>query len=289
MKQPNQKFNISRKGYDTTEVDTFIVNQAEAHAKVSQEQRARIEELRTQLAQVQKTIEGYKKKSDLIAASIAAAVDKADEIEKLSKLKYGQEIARLKAFQEKWTLYYKRILQKYPIDQDLAAAGEFNQRVRRILAQNNNHDVQDAHIPSNLLDTFESENRRLEERQIGYITVQTKTKKESDDNQTLLDMIPDIDLDSPILAGTPIEKIKQYLQAERQRQEESKTKGGKATAGKNETAATIKIPIGGGVYKPGRMDNPLDFDTPDTEGFSFKEALNPQEDLESIMSDLGID
>ncbi|MDE7372617.1 MAG: hypothetical protein K2N18_00985, partial [Clostridia bacterium] len=77
----------------------------------------------------------YKAKSSQISKAIVSAVAKAEEIEKLSHLKYSQEITRLKAFHEKWTKYYDKILDEYPLDSRLAAVGEFNRRMDKILSK----------------------------------------------------------------------------------------------------------------------------------------------------------
>jgi len=273
--------NDDKKGYKKAEVDALVNTITKQHDSIVQAQRARIDELKAALKSATDTIDGYKSKSDQINKAIVNAVAKAEEIEKLSNLKYSQEIARLQAFHEKWISYYYRILEKYPIDEDLATAGEFSQRVRKVLARQATDielETNVAKVSNSLEDTFESEKRRLEEKQIGYITVKTdkgQNKTQAvDEDKEMLQLVPDADLTSPIISGDPLERIRQFLSSVKTKEargetiKKSQNKKSSAeqiiTTYSNETAATIET------------------------GFSFEEALNPKDDLETIMKDLGL-
>ena len=283
-------FSIDKKGYKPQEVDAYLKSLATQYSSVVEAQRVRIDELRDSLTESQAKICAYKEKTGQITTAILNAVDKADEIEKLSKAKYNQEIARLRAFHEKWIAYYNRILQKYPIDEDLMAAGEFSQKVRKILANSDTAtDNQGFKIPNALENTFESEKQRLLEKQIGYITIKTDGQKDGDDVDDILKMLPDADLSSPIISGDPVERIRQFLHAQRQKDNKptanTKTKKRKKD---DETAATSQgFSVGVDFLN---LDNSFDFSdsSSDSNGFSFDEALNPKDDLATIMRDLGV-
>ena len=283
------KFNLDKKGYNAAEVDRYLTHIAAEYNRMLEAQRARIDMLRDELAATEIKLKEHKDKTALITKAIYNAVDKAAEIENLAKEKYIIEIERLKAFHEKWEDYYYRILESYPLDNDLIAAGAFNQKVRKILANTNLHSDTDgekeAKIPIALEETYEQETKRLEDKRIGYISIQTEkgdggsnngsASSKDDDTATLLKMLPNADLSSPILSGDPVARIKQYLlKAARQEvagkkkntASNKKTKSNSATTD-NETASTTNHT---------------------SSGFSFEEALNPTDDLETIMRDLGL-
>jgi len=266
------KFSTDKKGYKISEVDAFIKKITQENNSVVEAQRARIDALRHALDEAESKINSYKDKSGQITKAIMSAVAKADDIEKLSGLKYSQELARLRVFHEKWVAHYYRILEKYPIDEDLLTAGEFNQRVRKVLARQTSDFEQTAdaaRVSSALEEIFESEKKRLEEKQIGYITIQTKKKKNSNnDKDDILDLLPDCDLSSPIISGDPLERIKKFLSG-------VKAKEVKSIKAKNNTKTSN---VGYDTGTAATVNS----------GFSFEEALNPKDDLGTIMKDLGL-
>ena len=276
------KFKIEKKGYSTAEVDDYLKKITDEYDSVSIAQTERIHDLKSALVETEARIKAYKEKTGLITKAIYNAVAKAEEIERLSKLKYEQEIAQLKAFHEKWMSYYNKILEKYPIDEDLIYAGKFNRQMRKILASagESAKDGVSANISDILEKTYENEKKRLEEKRIGYITVKTRGKAdetEEGDDAILKTMIPGADLSSPIISGEfdPVERIKQYLASEKTKQKEEKKKK------KSSDTAAAK----GGGKSVGSAENYGDCSP---SGFSFEEALNPKDDLEQIMRDLGL-
>ena len=289
-------FKTDKKGYCQKEVDSYLIDLSREYSSVTEAQRIRIDELRRSLSNAESKIADYKNKTGQITKAILGAVEKADEIEKLSRQKYNQEIARLRAFHEKWIAYYYRILEKYPIDDDLQEAGEFGMNVRKILASaGNSSNSGSAKIPEQLERTFDSERKRLADKQIGYITVKTDESDSSDDFDTLLKMVPGADPSSMVLSANPLERIRKYLASEKAKEQVSgakpKTKSPKRKKG-DESAATLS---GSGAYDFSDFDkieqkapaHPLDIHPSDS-GFSFGEALNPTDDLATIMKDLGL-
>jgi len=271
------KFKLDKKGYNTLEVENYLRNMAIEYNRVLEAQRTRIDMLKEELAISEAKLLEYKEKTTLITKAIYSAVSKAQEIEDLAKEKYAIEIERLKAFHEKWESYYYSILEAYPLDNDLISAGAFNQKLRKILQDGSvgSIDINEdsiAKIPSDLEETFENETKRLENQKIGYISIKTDKKKvgAEDDKITLLKMVPGADPDSPIINGDPVARIKQYLQKAVALERENKNKN------KSKNAQDKK-----------RAQNDI-ASTTSSSGFCFDEALNPTDDLETIMRDLGL-
>lgn len=105
-------------------------------------QRERIDELRKSLADAEKKMSEYEKQKDLVYKAITTALKKADDISRVSLIKYNQEIAQLKSFHDKWMGYYNRIIEAYPLDDELVAASKINGKISEILGKAGDIDEQ---------------------------------------------------------------------------------------------------------------------------------------------------
>ena len=66
-------------------------------------------------------------------------------------------MARLKAFHEKWTAYYNKLLAKYPMDDELMAVGKFNREMSETLGAPERQ--------------FSAEDERLKSKKLGKVKV----------------------------------------------------------------------------------------------------------------------
>ncbi len=96
-------------------------------------QRERIEELRKSLSAAEKRIAEYESQKEIVYKAITAALKKADDIERVSLIKYNQEIAQLKSFHDKWIGYYNKIIEAYPLDDNLVAASKTSGKIAEVL------------------------------------------------------------------------------------------------------------------------------------------------------------
>lgn len=260
-------FSITKKGYSPAEVDEYIAAVKREYESTIVKQRDRIQSMLEEKEAADKELKAYREKSSQISKAIVSAVAKAEEIERLSHLKYSQEITRLKAFHEKWTKYYDKILDEYPLDSRLAAVGEFNRRMDKILSNVGYEDDSAATAKQGGQDDV----------RIGYISVKAD---EPEHDTTINDLLPGADPSSPVITGNfdPMERIGKYFAAEKEKQEKERA-AKERTAAVNAVAATVA-----------RSEQPEQKDYADRSpsGFSFEEALNPTEDLEDILKDLGL-
>lgn len=120
------KFDIEKKGYKKSEVDEYVFALKNEYESKLAEQKNRIFQLKNELTEREKQLAAFKSKTDLISAAILNAVQKADEIEKLSQARYREEMKQLRAFHEKWQAHYNKMLEKYPDDEGLKAIEKFN-------------------------------------------------------------------------------------------------------------------------------------------------------------------
>lgn len=227
------EFTVVKKGYSPKEVNEYIAAVKREYENAIVKQRERIKTLLEEKAETEKELAAHRNKSGQISKAIVSAVAKAEEIERLSRLKYNQEIARLKAFHEKWTRYYDRILDEYPLDARLKEAGDFNRRMDGILSRVEHGD---------------------------------EIAAEEEESE-------------------PLRKIGKYF-AEQQANEKAERA---STAPAPETAATAQMPIARAQAATRAQAAPKkDYADRSPSGFSFEEALNPTEDLEDILKDLGV-
>lgn len=121
-------------------------------------QRARIDELRTGLRAAEKKIAEFEEQKDRVYKAISAAVKKADDIERVSLIKYNQEIAQLKSFHNKWVNYFNKIIAAYPLDDELMAASKASGKIAEVLERAGDVDVQYATEHDKLVRSIEEEN-----------------------------------------------------------------------------------------------------------------------------------
>lgn len=314
-KTGNLDFNIVKKGYDPDQVDKYVVELKNSTETSLSEQKQRIFELKDALLSTENKLKEYKDKSNVVSKAIVQAVAKADEIEKLSIIKYRQEIERLKAFHDKWMNYYNKILRQYPLDEDLSAASKFNQQMKKILFNGDeplkNEDVYDA--ARNLEKTFDDENNRLGAKtKGGKVTVKVAPQK---DNLKIKRQDKLSDSQKKILADNgfdPIARISKYLEdaanvdiesneastvdSEQDAEEilsKDELKAKEANLKTKREAAQEERTSLNNAFADKKKDTAAAVDSGDYSdrsalGFSFQEALNPKDDLEQIMKDLGL-
>ena len=129
------KFGRVRNGYDPEEVEQYFKRVRETDDETLLSQRDRICELKDALTKAESALGEYEKKKEQIGKAIESALSKADEIEKLTRRKVAKELAALRKFHRRWVTYYARLLEKYPMDDELAHAGDINEEIDRLIGE----------------------------------------------------------------------------------------------------------------------------------------------------------
>lgn len=272
MSKNNFGFSFVKKGYDVDEVERYIVNQKNECENSLSEQKQRIFELKEALLKSENSLKEYKEKSETVGKAIIQAVAKADEIEKIALIKYRQEIERLKAFHDKWMAYYNRILRKYPLNEDLSAASKFNNGMKKALyLEGQNEEVTET--AKRLEKTFDDENARLEKKN-GKLTV--KIARKSEKNEKKADSVKKTLVENGF---DPIARISKYLEDAANVDIETPSVSPETTQKHNKDV---------NIEEAAAKNSVDEYSDRSQLGFSFQEALNPKEDLEQIMRDLGL-
>jgi len=239
------KFNKAKKGYDILEVDSFV----KSTNNTILTQKERIIELDKKNAEMTAELNNYKQKQELIAKSIMNAIQKAEQIENMTRQKYANDLAHLKAFHDRWLNHYNRLMQKYPLTADLDAVGQFNKSMNDILMGDGDEREQVSEVEA----YFRQEDERLR-------AIKLHGTEEKEFN--------------------PEESIRKLLR--RQVAEDEQKKIRQRELRKEERALeALNVPQKDSFLVPGGEGV--------SGGFSYEECLNPTQELSDILKDLGLD
>ena len=160
-------FRIVKKGYDTKETKDYILKITKEREEEISKKNAIIINLKDRLSNLSDKVKEIESQKRLISLSLLKAVEKAEEMDAISQQKYTEELASLKSFHLRWTSLYNRLIEKYPLDDELKKSKEFTRKINEIFILPNRLD-KDA------LDQFARETRVLNYDK----TVQENTKIE---------------------------------------------------------------------------------------------------------------
>lgn len=122
-----------KKKYSKADFDNYTQAVRREYEQTLLRQRERIAELRKSLVDAENKIAEYESQKELVYRAITSALKKADDIERVSLIKYNQEIAQLKSFHDKWVGYFNRIIAAYPLDDELSAAAKTGGKIAETL------------------------------------------------------------------------------------------------------------------------------------------------------------
>lgn len=109
-------FEIVKKGYNTLDVDNYINTIKSNYELKIGEYRVTISDLNSKIEFLEKELIKYKEKEETVSKSIIKAVEKAEEIEYTSKVRFALEGERVRVFKEKWLSYINQYLDKMSPD-----------------------------------------------------------------------------------------------------------------------------------------------------------------------------
>ncbi len=174
-------FRIVRKGYDTKETDDYILKITKEYEDELSKQKALILSLKDKLIELSDKVKELESKKDMVASALVKAVEKADETERIAKKKLESEIVQLKSFHIRWTSYYQKLIQKYPVDEELKKAEQFTKKINEIFVAPDEQDKK-------ALEAF----RRSHEQITGIKAGNPKADKKGFDYMTALNPTDDI-------------------------------------------------------------------------------------------------
>lgn len=128
-----EEIDLSKKSLNPEDVRQYIDTIRRSYEHSLSEQKDRIFELREQVKELESKLEVFKSRGRQINQALMAAVAKAEELEQAAKIKYDMEIKELKLFHAKWLSYYNKIIEIYPINDELVKVAKFNENMSQAL------------------------------------------------------------------------------------------------------------------------------------------------------------
>lgn len=133
------KFDIDKKGYETTQVDNYIKTLTLKYEEKLAEQKDRVFTLRNEVNVLKERLDSYHDKDRQISKALIYAVEKADQIENSARKLYELEIKRINILYEKWNYIMSDLEKKYGKNKNFdiePLIAEFKQGLDSILKQN---------------------------------------------------------------------------------------------------------------------------------------------------------
>ena len=187
-KKSTLRFPLSRKGYDREAVDGFIALEQAKNDELQLEQRERINALKQENDALKLQVETLKGREEQIKLALVTATENANRLSQDVKLRYKQELDRLRLFRAKWENAYEQMKERYHFDKDAlnveSVAVSVEIELKKFLAQdfslNNNatRDVMEEH--------FRREAERLTNQQLAIQNMPVQESEKSEDLKTLL-------------------------------------------------------------------------------------------------------
>ena len=134
------KFDIDKKGYDTSQVDKFIDSLTLKYEEKLSEQKDRVFSLKREIGTLKERLENYEEKDKQISKALIFAVEKAEQIENSAKKIYDLEVRRIRILYKKWNDIINFLEESHP---EILTNGklqlslnEFNGNIASVIKQN---------------------------------------------------------------------------------------------------------------------------------------------------------
>lgn len=284
------KFDTTKKGYDTMQVDDYLHSLILKYEEKLSEQKDRVVALKNELEITQNKLQGYIDKDEQISKALVMAVEKAEQIENSAKNIYDLEIKRVRLLYHRWEELLNAVEAKCPninTNQYLnQLMNDFKDSIDDVLQQNfkltnkpkslkdDLRKAGDNHIKNilNRMDYQMNGNPKpntlpLEEPEVLVKQkVAVEHKKENNRLSNISSKLNSINKKMNIGKGENL--VDKFLNSD-----SDDLFPGNAYA-KNIAKSNVK-----------KNESPFNFayPTPNESGFDLKEALNPKEDLDEIM------
>lgn len=277
-----EKFRIEKKGYSIKEVDDYIIVMQIEQDRALKEKQSRINELREENFTLQQKLEKYKDKEESISKTLLVATQKADEIEKQAKKEKKLQLKNLDDFYKKWEDFFKELLIRYPKMEDFDSTkilGNIKKDINALLT--NTYSIEKK--KSTISDPFEELLTKLKSRRNSEHKKVTISLNKNPDADKIEDSVNELEF---VSENNKVNQIKPItnLTIEKDEKDEFENLVDKFLHSKNNISKGYESSILNKkkkVYKA--------YPKPNASGFDLEEALNPTDDLGSIMKGFKLD
>ncbi|MBQ9715998.1 MAG: DivIVA domain-containing protein [Clostridia bacterium] len=127
------KFDVVKKGYDKTQVESYIRDITNENNQVVTDLKTEIEELKKQNDELSQKLGEYDKKKDEIFVAFVEAQETSAKLKSKAEKRFEEEMERLQLFQQKWTNYAKDVVKELA-EQEAQKFEQASEKFKEILA-----------------------------------------------------------------------------------------------------------------------------------------------------------
>ena len=284
-----KKFSIEKKGYNTTEVDDYLLSLELENSNALRDKQARIDSLRQENFELCKKLDEYKQKERSISSALTSATDKANEIIDVSKQKYNIELNNLNKFYDKWNNFFKELTLRYPKMKDFDTSevlDNIKSDIKKLM--NNNY----------LIEAYEVDYKKSQDANKSFDNLLKKvyTQKKHVKKQVKIKLNKNLDKEKITDSENEIEYLGEHnkvnnikpitsLTLEKDEKDEFESLVDKFL----QTNNTISKGYEKSILNTNKKKSLKSAYEPNESGFDLNEALNPTDDLTNIMKGFKLD
>ncbi len=284
-----KKFSIEKKGYNTTEVDDYLMSLELENSNALRDKQARIDSLRQENFELCKKLDEYKQKERSISSALTSATDKANEIIDVSKQKYNIELNNLNKFYDKWNNFFKELTLRYPKMKDFDTSevlDNIKSDIKKLM--NNNY----------LIEAYEVDYKKSQDANKSFDDLLKKvyTQKKQVKKQVKIKLNKNLDKEKITDSENEIEYLGEHnkvnnikpitsLTLEKDEKDEFESLVDKFL----QTNNTISKGYEKSILNTNKKKSLKSAYEPNESGFDLNEALNPTDDLTNIMKGFKLD
>lgn len=284
-----KKFSIEKKGYNTTEVDDYLMSLELENSNALRDKQARIDSLRQENFELCKKLDEYKQKERSISSALTSATDKANEIIDVSKQKYNIELNNLNKFYDKWNNFFKELTLRYPKMKDFDTSevlDNIKSDIKKLM--NNNY----------LIEAYEVDYKKSQDANNSFDDLLKKvyTQKKHVKKQVKIKLNKNLDKEKITDSENEIEYLGEHnkvnnikpitsLTLEKDEKDEFESLVDKFL----QTNNTISKGYEKSILNTNKKKPLKSAYEPNESGFDLNEALNPTDDLTNIMKGFKLD
>lgn len=120
------KFELQREGYNPEQVEEYVSRLKRAYEEVVLEQKALLDSVRKENASLTEKVSLQEAEKERLAVAIKNAIKKTDELNELMARRVAKEVRSIRSFKEKWSDYLSKLMEKYPLDEEVERASEID-------------------------------------------------------------------------------------------------------------------------------------------------------------------
>lgn len=277
-------FNVEKKGYSIKEVDDFLISNQIENDRILSEKQSRINELREENYKLSKALDNYKKKEEFISSALTNATQRASEIEENAKKAYSLEIKNVKDLFDKWDKFLKTLIKRYPKMSDFDPDEVLNNMKNEMDKTLKEEFAIEESAPYNNEDAFKKLLSRIKRRNMEG--KQTTIKRSKEYSEEIIEEENERENLSEINRVNNIKPITNLTL------EEDETEEFENLVDKFLNTQNIATPKGyeKSILSSGKKKKTNSkYPEPNETGFDLEQALNPTEDLYSIMKGFNLD